>query len=155
MDLPKKVAGPIAKAVGESIKEDAAERTPTAEMPLAYFFEGGSVRWIRDRKGRRPGTLKAKWEVGEPELSAEGAEVEIRNTDPIAIYVEEDTSPHLIVAKRARFLRFPMGTTFMYRRAVNHPGTQGQHMLRDAMAAGEADWRRIADEVIDAEMRRS
>lgn len=58
-------------------------------------------------------------------------------TAPYALFVEEDTRPHVIRARRARALRFRVGGLVLFRRSVNHPGTRGQHMLRDGLAAAQ------------------
>lgn len=57
-------------------------------------------------------------------------------TSPHALYVEEDTRPHIIRAKNSPVLVFYWGkvgkTVFLP--FVNHPGTTGQHFLTRAAA---------------------
>lgn len=51
-----------------------------------------------------------------------------------AIFVHDATSPHLIWARRAKYLRFEAPTGVVhYRKFVRHPGTKGQPFLRQAM----------------------
>lgn len=149
-ELPEQVAIEAARRVGVLIEDEATERTPTAETPLAYFFAGGTVAWIKDRKGRQPGTMRGSWETLPMEIEPGPAvRVTVHNTDEKTIYVEEDTRPHLIKAKKAEFLRFPMGPRFLYRRQVSHPGTQGVHMMRDALAVADVNWPRIVQQVFE------
>ena len=60
-------------------------------------------------------------------------EVEVSNATSYYMMVEEDTRPHVIAVQNARVLT--NGTEFFGRR-VNHPGTRGKHMLRDALVQG-------------------
>lgn len=61
------------------------------------------------------------------------------NTSPIAIYVEEDTEPHIIEPKNKKALRWfdPPGggkDAAVFSQRVHHPGTTGQHIVRDAVS---------------------
>jgi hypothetical protein len=138
----------IADNVQDAFLDSAERRTPLAQIPEAYH--GDFPAWVEDRGGRKPGTLRDRWEklpiheYGDGRLSAP-----IENVDPIASFVEDDTQPHLIEAKRARVLRFPSGPIFRYAPRVWHPGTQGQHMLRDAEAETDARFEEIGNRTID------
>ena len=148
---PERLALRIAEAVQDDMHRGMVDRTPVAELPLAY--KGNLGAWIEDRK-RRPGTLRSRWEK-EPLKVLPGPRVivAVENTDPVAIHVEEDTRPHVIRPRRAKALRFPLGTIFRFATKVNHPGSQGQHMARDTMAEIEATWPRTAERVLREELR--
>jgi hypothetical protein len=150
----------IVDRVGTRIRDRAAMKTPVARLPRAY--RGDFEEWIQDRGGRTPRTLRDSWEKSDVDRLPGGrVRVEIFNPDPVAIFVEENTRPHVIRAKmridvetgriRRGALRFPQGNTFIYRQEVHHPGTQGVHMLRDALAWAEASWpeegRRVLSEL--------
>ncbi len=51
----------------------------------------------------------------------------------IAVYMNDGTKPHVIAARRVRFLRFQgaSGAT-IFRRSVNHPGTKATHFFDEA-----------------------
>lgn len=49
--------------------------------------------------------------------------------DPIFQYVELDTRPHGIDAKRGPYLHFKIGDRWVRTAHVNHPGTTGKHRL--------------------------
>lgn len=67
----------------------------------------------------------------DPDLTVEVS----ANTD-YAIYVHEGTAPHTITPRSARVLRFPTkGGKIVYTTKVNHPGTQPQPFLMDALRA--------------------
>lgn len=52
-----------------------------------------------------------------------------------AAFVEFNTRPHVIRAKRAKFLRFKKGGTYHFRKSVQHPGTTAQPFMRPALDA--------------------
>lgn len=50
--------------------------------------------------------------------------------------VHDGTRPHVIVPRNVRLLRFPTtrrGSTFVFAKRVNHPGTRPRPFLRDAL----------------------
>lgn len=151
------VAHEIVDRIGDAMLHGAVDRTPTANLPLAY--RGDVAAWIEDRGGRKPGTLRERWRrtkvQGRP---GAGLKVVVFNPDPVARLVEWNTRPHLIRAKlRTRddgstyqgLLRYPQGPVFRYNVEVWHPGTQGQHMMRNTLAEIEAIWTERAERVID------
>lgn len=144
-----RAAARMAEAVGGHWVGDVARRTPVAEIPEAYGDDPES--WIEDRGGRKPGTAKRSWRAAPPKLLPNGIVQVIVDSDdyPVIIFLEHDTRPHTIVPKRARSLRFPLGASFRYAAKVEHPGTTGVHMQRDAMAALEAGWRRPAEVALE------
>lgn len=150
----------IPAAVGDAMLDKVKRRTPVAKMPAAY--EGNTANWLKDRKGRPPGSLRAAWERGDVIFRGDVSSVEVRNPDPVAILVEDDTRPHLIrpkpqvigvnkdgTPKLRTHLRFPGDAGFAYAREVDHPGTQGVHMLRDTLAELEATWPTIGQPIVD------
>jgi hypothetical protein len=137
----------VPEEVGDDMLRGVKARTPVARIPAAY---GGNVpAWIADRDGRKPGTLRDSWELSPVLLAGDVATVAVESEDPVAVHVEESTRPHLIRARSVGALRFPSGGDFVYRRVVHHPGTQGQHMLRDTMAEIEVTWQATANRVIE------
>ena len=54
---------------------------------------------------------------------------------PAAHYVLHGTKPHQIRPRRASTLRFRVGSTVVYARVVNHPGTKPNNFLWKAMLA--------------------
>jgi hypothetical protein len=148
-DLPSALAVETARRVAEELEERVAERTPVAEIPEAYSGSYGS--WIGDRKGRRPGTMKRSWRRTPPRVRpGPSVSVTVYNEDDRAQFVEWDTRPHIIRARnRGGLLRFPMGSNFLYRRQVSHPGTEGVHMMRDSLAEMEIRWAEIALGVLE------
>lgn len=82
-----------------------------------------------------PPAIKAGWELTTrtlPDLL-----IQIRNAVPLALWVEEPTQPHDIVAHGPGF---PLhwqdaGGSDHYARRVHHPGTPGKHRLPDLTAA--------------------
>lgn len=79
-------------------------------------------------------------ETGQEHLRDTGSVVATRGSatvvfsSPHALYVEENTRPHIIRAKNGKNLVFfwgKVGRVVAYP-AVNHPGTTGQHFLKRA-----------------------
>lgn len=58
---------------------------------------------------------------------------------PYAAAVEDGTRPHVIEAKHRRALRIPIEGGFLFRRRVNHPGTQAQPFLGPALEQSADD----------------
>lgn len=146
-DFVDVVGRDIAENVQDALLHSAEHRTPVAQIPEAYA--GDFPSWEEDRGGRPPGTLREAWVALPIEEGPDGLSAPVENTDPIASHVEHDTQPHVIFAKKARVLRFPAGAVFRYRPFVFHPGTQGQHMMRDAEADISARWVEIGNRTID------
>jgi hypothetical protein len=148
----------ITDEVGTRWRAGVAKRTPVARLPSAY--KGGFEEWILDRGGRKPRTMRDSWEKTAVIAVDDGHRVEIFSSEPIdargfqkADFVEDDTKPHLIRAKHAKALRYPMGPSFRYNVEVWHPGTQGVHMMRDTEAEMEVVWVEIAQTVLDRKER--
>lgn len=148
----KETSEEIADAVGDRFRDRVAMRTPVARLPMAYH--GDFEEWIRDRGGRIPRTMRDSW-VRTKVIRLENStlRVEIFSTDEKALWVEEDTKPHLIRARRAKRLRYPLGPVFRYGIEVHHPGTQGVHMMRDTEAEMEVMWVEIAEPIIERKAR--
>jgi hypothetical protein len=54
---------------------------------------------------------------------------------PAASFVLHGTPPHVIVAKRGRFLKFEIDGEIIFRNKVNHPGFKGNNFLWKAVQA--------------------
>jgi hypothetical protein len=151
------VAREIVDQVGDRMLERVKDRTPIADLPLAYH--GDFATWIEDRGGRKPGTLRERWRrTGVQGQSGSGLKVVVFNPDPVTVMVEHNTRPHLIRAHlRTRadggtyqgLLRYPQGASFHFAVETHHPGTQGQHFLRNTLAEIEAVWPEIGTRVLD------
>jgi hypothetical protein len=138
----------IVDRTGETLTVEVAKKTPVAEPPKGAVRLGEVDEWLRSR-GREPGTLKKSWRTSETER--EGPQhwsVESYTEDPVAPHVEWDTSPHVIAPRNAMALRFWDEVGRVFRQSVFHPGTRGQHMMRDSLAELDTDWRRIGEEEV-------
>lgn len=141
---------------GGAVTKGAARRTPVADIPqglTADQFSGG--------RGRVPGYMKRSWRTGRvEELPAERYGIDSYTEDPVAPHVEWDTRPHTFGPSPSRApasvvatgkprragtdpaarLRFYVGGRAVYAAEVSHPGTQGQHMMRDSLTEVELTW---------------
>lgn len=147
----------ITGRVGDLLTDTVRRKTPIADLPPGVTPE---------MRGRVPGTLKASWYTGDVEkipsrTGGEARAVESLTDDPVAPHVEYPTRPHLI---RPRLDRAPatvlatgkprkMGGDpqaalrfinafgrVVYAHEIWHPGTQGTHMMRDALVEIEGTW---------------
>lgn len=129
----------LALRMSHEIYDRVRRYTPVAVRPP----DVSASTFRKERGGRRPGTLKDSWEIGHLAHIGDVSWIEVYTEDPIAPYVEYDTKPHRIRAKRAEFLRFRSSKTgeVIYAREVLHPGTTGVHMMARACAevSAEAD----------------
>lgn len=66
-----------------------------------------------------------------------------------ALFVEEDTVPHEIRAKRAARLTFKIGGQWISKKVVKHPGTKGKHFMRTARDLAEA----VIGQLIETRLR--
>ena len=145
----------------DAMMEHAVEATPVNQRIFSAEVEP-SLHGVPG--GRRPGTLRSRWERtgpitrdiarGQPAYTGR-----FHNWDPIAPFVENDTRPHDIrpradrapasvvatgqprktgAAARLRFRLWPGGQV-VYAAVVKHPGTTGQHMTLKAAARTEAE----------------
>lgn len=138
----------ITEACLGHLKGEVERLTPTAKIPEAY--DGDHAEWVRDRAGREPGTAKRSWYASDIERTPSGFSGFVDSDDyPTIIFIEDDTRPHEIRPKRATALRFPDGPNFRLAQRVWHPGTQGVHMMRDALADLEVRWPSIAQTVLE------
>lgn len=151
----------LTKRVGESMTDEVKKRTPVAAPP-----PGMSGTQFAGSRGRAPGTLRESWYTGDLERGrgvggVERRSIESLTDDPVAPHVEWPTRPHLIRpsltrapasvletgrARRpggdpAAALRF-IGSNgrVVFAREVWHPGTQGQHMMRETLTETDATW---------------
>lgn len=142
------------------VTDGAAHRSPVADVP-----EGLTADQFAGSRGRVPGRLKRSWKSGAvEETTSPSGEARFGGDsyteDPVAPHVEWDTRPHIIRPRvdrapasvvssgkprlpgtdpRAR-LRFWQGGREVFAGEVRHPGTQGQHMMRDSLASAEVEW---------------
>lgn len=72
----------------------------------------------------------------EEEATGAGVAFGVRNVHPLFGILEGGSVPHIIRAVNGPFLIFPFMGGFVKVAQVNHPGTQGEHALRDAWAGG-------------------
>lgn len=150
----------MADGTGDLLKERVTERTPIAKVPPSIGFTAFS-----GRRGRVPGSLKKSWEKHpvERKVAQNGSErfaSEVDTQDPIAVLVEYPTNPHPIEPRadrapasvvatgkargtvkdgRAALMWFGPGG-MVFARKVQHPGTQGVFMMRDALNDVDGAW---------------
>lgn len=112
---------------GELVKLDAQRRVGVYQPPPA----GPS-------RARRPGTLRDSI-VKRFHMTSDGVVVEVGSEDPIALLHHEGTEPHVIEARNAPALVFwsDRAGRVVVARSVNHPGTQPNRFLTDALAVLE------------------
>lgn len=147
-----------AEKVGEKLKADVRRFTPVAqESPAARSSYASRQDWIAAR-GRRPGTLRDSW-VQQPPAELGGTRglrfrVVVETFDPVAPHVEYPTRPHRIAVRRAKALTVPTTGGMSFRKEVQHPGTQGVHMMSRALLQAAGTWERTVLGVWAEESRR-
>lgn len=81
---------------------------------------------FKDRSGKTRESIRGDVSGARGFLSAGGA----------AIFLENGTVAHTITARRAKALRFVVGGSAVFRRSVQHPGTEPRPFMSEARAAG-------------------
>lgn len=86
-------------------------------------------------RARRPGTLRDSI-VKRFHTTGDGVVVEVGSEDPIALIHHEGTEPHTITARNAPMLVFwsERAGAVISVRQVQHPGTQPNRFLTEALA---------------------
>lgn len=69
--------------------------------------------------------------------SVDGLEGKLVAKTKYARFVESGTAPHVIEGRRGGMLRFVMNGEVIFRRRVNHPGTQPRPFMEHASQVGE------------------
>jgi hypothetical protein len=86
--------------------------------------------------------FKNQWRVAFKE-NKDGGLGELENVSPIAQFVMLPTRPHIIKARKAKYLRFVgRGGDVVFRKQVSHPGTKGNDLLTKVYQASEASLQR-------------
>lgn len=109
---------------GERVKIGAQRRVGVYDPPPA-----GPTR------ARRPGTLRDSI-VKRFTTTGDTVVVEVGSEDPIALWHHEGTEPHTILPRNAPRLVFwsERAGRVVYAQQVNHPGTQPNRFLTEALA---------------------
>lgn len=117
----------------------AAQSTALTMSALAVEAE------VKRRTPRKTGRLQAAWS---PEVISAGIDATARVHNPVSYgpYVEEGTGPHVITPRDKMALSWPGAAHPV--KSVNHPGTRGRHMARDASVAATPAVGRIFEEAI-------
>jgi hypothetical protein len=120
-------SGPVFRwfvIAGDKVKAEAQRRVGVYEPPP----EG-------PQRARRPGTLRDSI-VKRVVRGGAGFVIEVGSEDEIALWHHEGTVPHVIVPVRAPRLVFwsSRAGRVVYATRVNHPGTQPNRYLTDALA---------------------
>lgn len=142
----------MARGVASLMHEEVQRRTPVASPP-----PGWSAAEYAAHRGRVPGSLRESWRTTEPAPvrqvgGTEGVAVEVVTDDYVGIFVENGTKPRRIEPKRrGKMLAMPAaGGGMRFAPVVDHPGTQGAHMVRDGMADVAATWpERVGRDEVD------
>lgn len=154
----------------EALDDGAARRTPVAKPPPGV---GGAA--FAAQRGRPPGTAKSSWrhtdvDVGRSPTGVTRFSGEAYSEDPLMPLIEWPTRPHIIRPRpdrapasvratrrprragtdpAARLRYVSRGGRVVYAREVHHPGTDGQHMMRDSLAELDGTWTsRIGEEEV-------
>lgn len=67
--------------------------------------------------------------------------------------IEHGSSPHIIEAVKAKFLKFTINGTTFFRRKVNHPGTEGDSFLRWAAVQNDEQLKRYTEEQMNKRIK--
>lgn len=113
----------------------ASDAAIAEEMTAAAQYAEAHVEKFPRRYKHRTGNLYRSTEArvvrvrGGSGAAIAGRRVRVANTAPYAPFVEFGTRPHVIRARRVRFLRFWWKGAIRFFRKVNHPGTRHTRFL--------------------------
>lgn len=144
----ERAADRITARTGEYLHDRARAHTPVAKPPAGV----GAGTFIDERGGRRPGTARASWRIGETtvEVGGERQTIEVYSDDPVIPHLEWGTMPHRIPKTPGAVLRFRgRGGAIVFAKLVHHPGTGALRMMATALSETAVAWERIAREEIE------
>lgn len=127
-DYMRSTNGPVMREMlekGEKVKREAQRLVGVYQPPDAYSAAN---------RQRRPGTLRDSIVKRIADVNGDPAVI-VGSDDPIALWHHEGTQPHTIAARRKPRLVFywpRVGHVVSFRR-VNHPGTQPNRFLTNAL----------------------
>lgn len=129
-ELPDTIRAGIGAAVyGEAVRLQTAIKAAIASLPIRQGENAEKLRrgiFIR----MEDGTTRIVATVGTPGVLLSSK----YGTFNIAAGLEYGTVAHIIRARFARALAFPMGGALIFRRQVNHPGTPGYGYIHHTFA---------------------
>lgn len=117
-------SGPVYRRLledGEIVKREARQRVGVHKPDP----------WGRP-KNRRPGQLRDSI-VKRMVHHGNDVAVQVGSDDPIALPHHEGTEPHVISGRAGKLLVFWMNGAVVASTSVNHPGTEPNHYLTDAV----------------------
>ena len=89
----------------------------------------------------RTGATRSGIHATEPRSSGDGASADMVSPAAHSSFLESGTRPHIITARRAKFLRFTVGGNIIFARRVRHPGTRAYAFMGPAYIKAEASLR--------------
>lgn len=113
----------------------ASDAAIAEEARAAAAYAEQHVQKFPRRYKHRTGNLARSTEArvvrmrGGRGVALAGRRIVVSNTAPYAPFVEFGTRPHIIRARRVRFLRFFWKGAIRFFRKVNHPGTRHTRFL--------------------------
>lgn len=111
-----------------------AKKRAGLDARVRLVLEAAALAAIEVARGLAPGrigeTITARSTTGAV------AGVRVASSWAGAIFVENDTAPHVIAPKNGKVLRFVANGDVRFARSVNHPGTKGKHFMRAGREAG-------------------
>lgn len=122
--LLRSPSGPVYRKMAENanlVKREAVRLAPVATP------QGGN-------RSRRPGTLRDSIVVRVVQHGSGDPVFQVGSADPVALYVHEGTVPHLIQGNPLLTFYWPKAGKVVSLRYVNHPGTQPNRFLLDALS---------------------
>lgn len=133
-ELLRGPSGPVYRKLlvdADVVRRDAQRRVGV------HRPQPGEPGWSIARRKRRPGTLRDSIHVRVVRGAGGDPIVQVGSDDPIARLHHEGTPAHVIRARHAPMLVFywgKVGQVVAFPK-VNHPGTQPNHYLTDALSA--------------------
>lgn len=119
----------------QQIAADIGDRTENFEAEARNIVARSTLNAESEAKLRAPvqtGNLRSS--IGS-RFTNNGLTGIVEATAAHAAFVEFNTRPHIIRAKRAKYLRFKKGGQYHFRKSVKHPGTTAQPFMRPALDA--------------------
>lgn len=111
------------------VKQGLRDGINAAIIKLANYIKENELsgQLVNNRTGNLRRAVFSRMLTDESGLVGVGQEA------PYAVFVNDGTAPHQIVATRAKALRFQLGDKILFRKSVMHPGIKPRQFMEQGL----------------------
>lgn len=139
------------RSAGQRLHEQVRQR---AERAVNAAVEMGRAR-LQDRAPVKSGELRRSVVARPVSSTTSSVSADLIVGARYASFVSDGTKPHLIQARRARYLHFFVGGREVFTKRVRHPGTKPNDFWRNVAGSWDGRSKGALAEYLEAAMERA